>query len=70
MCYDVIFCSSAKRTKIFYEIFGENTGYVVDPEECMADNFAYAIVYGIEGRDNQGYPSPEIIQAVIDYLKK
>ena len=58
------------QTSNFYEIFGENTGYVVDPEECMADNFAYAIVYGIEGRDNQGYPSPEIIQAVIDYLKK
>ncbi len=54
----------------FYEIFGENTGYVVDPEECMADNFAYAIVYGIEGRDKQGYPSPEIIQGVIDYLNK
>ena len=58
------------QTSNFYEIFGENTGYVVDPEECMADNFAYAIVYGIEGRDNQGYPNPEIIQAVIDYLKK
>ena len=58
------------QTSNFYEVFGENTGYVVDPEECMADNFAYAIVYGIEGRDNQGYPSPEIIQAVIDYLKK
>ena len=39
------------QTSNFYEIFGENTGYVVDPEECMA-------------------PSPEIIQAVIDYLKK
>ena len=58
------------QTSNFYEIFGENTGYVVDPEECMADNFAYAIVYGIEGRDNQGYPNPEIIQAVIDYLQK
>ena len=58
------------QTSNFYEVFGENTGYVVDPEECMADNFAYAVVYGIEGRDNQGYPNPEIIQAVIDYLKK
>ena len=54
----------------FYEIFGENTGYVVDPEECMADNFAYALVYGIKGRDNQGYPNPEIIQGIIDYLQK
>ena len=54
----------------FDEIFGTNTGYVEDPEECLADNFAYAVVYGIEGRDNQGYPNPEIIQAIIDYMKK
>lgn len=54
----------------FDEIFGKNTGYVSDPEECLADNFAYAIVYGIEGRDNQGYPNPEIIQGIIDRLSK
>ena len=54
----------------FDEVFGTNTGYVNDPEECMADNFAYALVYGIEGRDKQGYPNPEIIQGIIDYLQK
>jgi hypothetical protein len=51
-------------------VFGKNTGYVNDPEECLADNFSYALVYGIEGRDKQGYPNPEIIQGILDYLKK
>ena len=34
----------------------------------MADNFADAMQYGIEGREGQGYPNPEIIQGVIDLL--
>ena len=54
----------------FDEVFGTNTGYVVDPEECMADNFADAMLYGIDGPDKQGYPNPEIIQGVIDRLSK
>ena len=32
----------------------------------MADNFAYAMLYGIKGKD---YPNPEIIQGVIDAVK-
>lgn len=54
----------------FDEIFGTNTHYVTDPEECMADNFAYAMLYGMKGKEGNGYPNPEIIQGVIDYLKK
>ena len=54
----------------FDEVFGTNTGYVVDPEECMADNFADAMLYGINGKDNQGYPNPEIIQGIIDRLSR
>ena len=50
----------------FDEVFGTNTRYVIDPEECMADNFAYAMFYGTKGRDGNGYPNPEIIQGVID----
>ncbi|SCW65625.1 hypothetical protein SAMN02910456_02409 [Ruminococcaceae bacterium YRB3002] len=56
-------------TSNFDEVFGTNIGYVIDPEECMADNFAYAMAYGIGGQDGQGYPNPEIIQGIIDYLK-
>ncbi len=54
----------------FDEVFGTNTGYVTDPEECMADNFAYAMLYGMKGNDGNGYPNPEIIQGIIDYLKR
>ena len=55
-----------ERASNFDEVFGTNTGYVIDPEECMADNFAYAMFYGIKGKDGKGYPNPEIIQGVID----
>ena len=52
----------------FDEVFGLNTGYVIDPEECMADNFAYALQYGMEGENGAGYPNPEIIEAILAYL--
>ncbi len=54
----------------FDDVFGTNTDYVIDPEECMADNFAYAMLYGINGKDGQGYPDPEIIQGVIDIVTR
>lgn len=50
----------------FYEVFGRNTGYVIDPEETLADNFSYALVYGIDG---MGYENPEIIEEIIALLK-
>ncbi|MBO4919474.1 MAG: hypothetical protein J5365_04895 [Erysipelotrichaceae bacterium] len=56
-----------EQTSNFDEVFGTNTRYVLDPEECMADNFAYAMLYGIKGKD---YPNPEIIQGVIDAVKR
>ena len=54
----------------FDEVFGTNTDYVFDPEECMAKNFSYAMYYGIEGKDGQGYPNPGIIQGIIDVMSK
>lgn len=54
----------------FDEVFGKNTNYVVDPEECMADNFSYAIAHGMKGPKGEGYPNSEIIEGIIDYLKK
>lgn len=53
----------------FDEIFGKNTDYVIDPEECMANNFAFAMTYGMDGPDGKGYANPEIIEAIIRYLK-
>jgi len=50
----------------FSEVFGMNTGYMIDPEETLADNFAYTITYGLEGRE---YPTPEIIESIDAYLR-
>ncbi|MBR6091110.1 MAG: hypothetical protein IKP86_14320, partial [Anaerolineaceae bacterium] len=49
----------------FWEVFGENTEYVIDPEETLADNFSYTIVYGMDLE----YQTPEIINAIDAYLK-
>ncbi len=51
----------------FWQVFGRNTDYVVDPEETMADNFSYVIIYGTEGRE---YPTPEIIQSIDAMLRE
>lgn len=50
----------------FWQVFGENTDYVIDPEETLADNFALTILYGPDGRD---YPTPGIIEAIDALLR-
>lgn len=50
----------------FWDVFGRNTGYVIDPEETLADNFSLAVLYGPDGAD---YNSPEIIRAIDALLK-
>ena len=54
----------------FDEVFGKNTSYVIDPEECLADNFSFALAYGLSGPGGNGYPNPEIIEAILDYLSR
>jgi hypothetical protein len=54
----------------FYDLLGKNTEYVIDPEECMADNFAYAVCYGKLGQSGRGYESPELIDNILSYLQK
>jgi len=51
----------------FWDVFGRNTGYVIDPEETLADNFSYALIYGMNG--SKEYNNPEIIQAIDSLLK-
>ena len=53
------------RVTNFYQIMGNNTGYVNTIEECAADNFAMAVCYGNE----ISYSTPDIINAILDYLK-
>ena len=50
----------------FWDVFGRNTDYVIDPEETLADNFADTIICGPEGK---AYNSPEIIEAIDALLK-
>lgn len=54
----------------FLDVMGYNTEYYEDPEECMADNFSYAVSFGIEGPNGEGYKSPEIIEKIIEYMNK
>ena len=35
----------------FWDVVGRNTDYVIAPEECLANNFSYTIVYGLDGMD-------------------
>lgn len=55
------------RISDFYDVMGHNTEYVISPEECLADNFKYAVLYGI---DVHGYDDPEIIEDILDVLEK
>lgn len=50
----------------FYDVVGRNTGYVIAAEECMADNFSYAVIYGLDHE----YDDPEIIKGVLDIMSK
>ena len=52
----------------FDEVFGKNTDYVIDPEECLADNFGFLIAYGMEGPEGDGYPDPDIISSIESVL--
>lgn len=51
----------------FWEVVGQNTDYVIDPEECMADNFGYALTYGLDGGMN--YRTPHIIQGILNLVQ-
>lgn len=53
--------------KEFWDKVGRNTSYVFAPEECLADNFAYAVLsYGEEGYQ---FRSPELIENIINLLQ-
>ena len=51
----------------FWDVVGRNTDYVEDPEELMATNFAYAILYLDEGYG--AFASPEILEGIVEHLK-
>ena len=44
-------------------IIGKNTEYIINPEEILADNFAYLVT------QKKNLPNPEIIQKIAAILK-
>lgn len=57
---------TADEAANFWDVFGRNTDYVIDPEETLADNFADTVIHGLDGKD---YKTPEIIRAIDALLK-
>ena len=49
----------------FWDIVGQNTPYVLAPEECLADNFAIAVLVGVEAKCK----TPELINDIVTFLK-
>ena len=50
----------------FWEVFGENTDYVIDPEETLADDFCFAVLYGPDGME---YQTPALIRDIDALLR-
>jgi hypothetical protein len=48
----------------FFEQIGNNTNYIIHPEEILAENFVFAL-QGI-----QGLPSPEIIEKISEKMRE
>ncbi|WP_299232958.1 hypothetical protein [uncultured Bacteroides sp.] len=47
----------------FYDMIGRNTKYIINPEEILADNFAYLLI------QKKDLPNPEIPQKIASILK-
>jgi hypothetical protein len=57
---------TAEDAANFWDVFGRNTDYVIDPEETLADNFALLFIKGPKAK----YETPEIIADMDAYLRK
>ena len=53
----------------FYNLVGRNTGYVINPEECLADNFSIAVNGFQPSPRRQELPNPEIVEKIREALK-
>ena len=52
-----------EQAEDFYDKIGRNTKYIINPEEILADNFAYLLV------QKKDLPNPEILTKISDILK-
>lgn len=53
----------------FWKVVGKNTGYVIAAEECVADNFALALMVFDNPEVMSTLPNPEITRKIIAALK-
>lgn len=66
--YDMTKVYDIAEASDFWTTVGQNTDYVIAPEECMADNFSYAVIQGMNPA--KPYKSPELIRNIIAALKQ
>lgn len=52
-----------EQAEDFYEKIGKNTQYIINPEEILADNFAYLLI------QKKDLPNPEILAKIAELLK-
>lgn len=52
-----------EQAEDFYEKIGKNTQYIINPEEILADNFAYLLI------QKKDLPNPEIQTKIAELLK-
>lgn len=52
-----------EQAEDFYEKIGKNTQYIINPEEILADNFAYLLI------QKKDLPNPEILTKIAELLK-
>ena len=58
-------------TEDFWDVVGRNTDYAEDPEELMATNFSFALLWLDRGSKGQKkLKDPELLEKIIQYLKK
>lgn len=60
---DKAYLAELEEVSGFYEQVGRNTGYILHPEEILADNFALLL------QSNWDVPSPEVLKAMALILK-
>ena len=53
-----------RRVSGFFEQVGKNTGYIIHPEEILAENFALLVL------EERNMPSPEIFRKIKEVLKE
>ena len=53
----------------FWKVVGKNTDYVIAAEECVAENFALALMVFDDSEAMDALPNPEITRKIISALK-